>query len=233
MAIAEDVFSQVAAFMDDPERDIMTDSYLAPFLNLCNQRLYQNVFANPNIQGAKFYVVLPNIPAGTNSLKPYMADGMPLAMLTNIFSMKEKPSGTNDGNYREMRLMQDLPVPVITDERMFNGFYVPIQEDILLPGASQVLDIKIFGEFKPLPIIDGNTPILPNTEQILTHWVCEIVGMTRGATPTFISFHGGERIKATDELFNALIMDIQSIPYQQRPFNNQSNWFGTFNTGGF
>lgn len=225
MATANDVFSQVAAFMDDPERDICTDSYLTPFLNLCNRRLYENVYANPNIQGAKMKVILTNIPAGTTSLASYLTDGNTLELLTNIFSMREKPTGTDDSNYRPMQVLQDIPIPLTSNTQLFNGIYVQAENDIMLPGASQALDIRIFGEFKPVVIVDGQTPILPSTDVILTHWVCEVVGMSRGATAAFISYHKQEKEQSIAELFNALIMDIQVISVQQRPFNNQSSSF--------
>lgn len=226
MATAGDVFDGVAALMDDPEKDVMTVGYLTPFVNLCNKRLYENIFANPNIQGAKGAVVLVNVPAGTTSLSNYITQsGASLELLTNIFSFREKPTGTSDDNYVPMSRRQDIPIPFQDFNQNFNGIYVQTKEDILIPGASQALDFRIFGEFKPVTITSENTPILPSTDVILIHWVCEVVGMTRGATKEFIAFHEGEKSQAIDELFNALILDIQSIPVRQRPFNNQSCGF--------
>lgn len=225
MATAGDVFATVASFMDDPERDVFTDSYLIPFLNQCNKRLYENVYANPNIQGAKLKVILNNVPQGTTSLASYLTEGNVLALLTNIYSLREKPAGTSDSNYREMQVRQDIPVPLSDNQQLFNGIFVQAENDIMLPGASQALDFRVFGEFKPSTITDGETPILPSTDVILVHWVCEVVGMSRGSTREFIAYHRGEKDQAISELFNALIMDIQSISVQQLPFDNQASSF--------
>lgn len=221
MSTAGDVFSLVASFMDDPERDVMTDSYLQPFVQQAQFRLYQNVYANPNIQGAKQAVVLVNVPAGTTSLASYLTTT--LALLSNIFDMREKPTGTSDENYRQMMPSQDIAIPLSDNQQLFNGIYVIAKDDILLPGASQALDIRVFGEFRPIVIVDADTPILQFSETILAHWVCELVGMSRGSTASFIAYHKSEKEQAIAELFNSLIMDIQVIPTQQRPFNTSGS----------
>jgi hypothetical protein len=93
-----------------------------------------------------------------------------------------------------------------------------------LPGSTQALDFRIFAEFRPIPIVDATTPILKFSETILAHWTCELVGMSRGATPAFIAYHQKEKDQAIAELFNSLIMDIQEIPSQQRPFNTSGSF---------
>jgi len=224
MSTAGDVFDLVAAMMDDPEQDVNTPDYLQPFLQQAQYRLYQNVYANPNIQGAKQAIVLVNVPVGTTSLSSYVTGSGDLAMMSNIFDMREKPTGTGDENYRAMLPSQDIAIPLSDNQQLFNGVYVIAKDDILLPGASQALDIRVFGEVRPIPIIDETTPILQFSETILAHWVCELVGMTRGATSAFISYHKNEKEQAIAELFNSLIMDIQSIPTQQRPFNTSGSF---------
>ncbi len=224
MSTAGDVFSLVAAMMDDPERDVMTDDYLQPFVQQAQFRLYQNVYANPNIQGAKSAVVLVNVPAGTTSLASYVTGTGSLALMSNVFDMREKPTGTSDSNYRPMMPSQDIAIPLSDNQQLFNGIYVIAENDILLPGASQALDIRVFAEFRPIPIVDQDTPILQFSETILAHWTCELVGMTRGATQAFIGYHKAEKEQAIAELFNSLIMDIQVIPTQQRPFNTSGSF---------
>lgn len=222
MSTAGDVYNLVAAFMDDPERDVATDSYLQPFVQQCHYRLYENIYSNPNIQGAKQIVVLVGVPGGTTSLKSYINNE--LKALTNIFDMREKPSGQSDNNYRQMMPSQDIAIPLSQDEQLFNGIYVVIQDDIILPGASQSLDIRVYGEFRPIPITSSDTPILQFSETILAHWVCELIGVTRGATPQWLAYHRGEKEQAIAELFNSLIMNIQEIPTQQRPFNTSGSF---------
>lgn len=220
---AGDVFSFVAAAFDDPEQDVFTDSYIRPFLQQANYRLFQNVFNNPNIQGAKGIVVVPDVPAGTTSLKKYLDKGGPLEMMAGIYSMREKPTGQTDDAYRPMKPAFDVPIttnPTIGSgtQLYFNGIYILTKGDIILPGANQALDMRFFASFKPVPIEDKDTPLIPDTMTILGHWVCEMLGPTRGATAEFMAYHQGNREQAIAELFNNLIMQMQEVSTQQRPF---------------
>ena len=222
MEQAGDVFSAVAAFLDDPEQDVMTDDYLRPFLNIACQRLFEQVYANPNINGARGIVVLPNVDAGTTNLAPFMEPGKPLSLLSGIFSMREKPTGTTDDQYRPMRMSYDMPIgPPLTASvgnlSNFNCIYIPIMGDILLPGASQALDFRIYGEFRPQQIKDKDSLLIPGTSTALQHWTTELVALTRGATD-IASYHKGERVNAVDAVFNSAIMHISEVPVQQRSY---------------
>lgn len=214
---AGDVFDIVAAFLDDPEKDFATEEYLRPFLQQAQRRLFENVFGNPNIGGAKGVVVLTSVAAGTNSLAAYQEDGQPLDGLVGVFSLKEKPTGQTDENYRPMRVVWEVPTAG-GGNPSFNEAYSMVGGVVTMPGASQDMDFKLFGEFKPGKIVDGGSVLLPNTATALAHWTAEMVAITRGATD-IAAYHKVERQIAVEELFNNLIMHIQETPNQQRPFD--------------
>jgi hypothetical protein len=153
-----------------------------------------------------------------------MADGQPLSNVTDLFDMTETPTGATDSQYRAVSPIQDIAIPLSDNQQLFNGAYAVMEDDIILPGASQALDIRVLGEFRPVPIINADTPIIKFSETILAHWVCEMVGASRGATPAFMAYHLSSREQAIAELFNSLIMDIQQIPSQQRPFNTSGSF---------
>lgn len=229
MATAGDVVTSVAALMDDQVGDEYDFTYLQPFIQQCNYRLFQNIFGNPNVPGAKLVALLVNIPAGTTSLNDYMQTGQPLSLLSQIFDIREKPTGTGQSAYRPMQLAMDIPIMPDTPQD-FNGIYVLGEDNILLPGASQALDIRVWGEFKPTPITASDTLLLPDTDVILVHWVCELASVIRGTTPEFTAYHRAEKQAAIDELFNNIIMKLQEIPFQQRSYNRgSSGWNYLYN----
>src|SRR5579872_7109445 len=134
-----------------------------------SQESLQNfLFNNPNIGRLKSVVVLQNVPAGTTSLASIglFDSGGQLELLTDILTMREKKAGDNDINYLAMEEKEDVPVLA---QYQWNSMYVFTGNDILLPGATQNLDIRIFGSFSVPPITSGDSPIMPKSEIVLKY----------------------------------------------------------------
>lgn len=163
---AGDIAKVASALAGDPNGDYTTEEFYVPLLQFVQDRVVNQIFANPNITRLKLAIVIPNVPAGTTDLSKYFDPkaAPSLALLEEIVSIREKPAGADDSQYQLMTGSNDLPIRVQTG---FNGSYVWEGDNILLPGALQATDIRIFGMFDVQPIKDGESPTIPKARAIL------------------------------------------------------------------
>lgn len=217
---AGDIFAQARWWAGDPNGDYTTAAYLTPPLNTVQDDLIAEILQNPNISRLRFAVVLPNVPAGTTSLRPWF-DGTnepSLALLKEITSLREKPTGAPDAQYQDMSKLNDLPVRTPVG---YNSNYVFTGDDIQLPGATQALDIRVWGVFDPAKIIDGNTPVIPNCRVAL------VLGLAAAAAEGHGNDKKAERLnqKYEDQKFNLLnniMLEMQFEETRQRAYGELS-----------
>lgn len=210
MATAGDIFNAVRILVDDWEGDYATDEAQAPLLQLVQEALVQVIHANPNVGKYKSVVVLPAVPASTTSLAAYFATGQPLVGLDEIVSMKEKVSGTPDYQYQNMEKRNDPPTLQPWD---YNQFFSFNGSNITLPGATQALDLRIFGEFTPQPITSKDSPVLPGAQAYLKLATAAFVARAHGNKELSADYMGqanGQRAA----ILNAIVMEMQATPLQ-------------------
>ena len=220
MTTAGQVFIQVRTLVDDDDQDFTTPDYLAPKVQMAQDKLVLNVLANPNMGALKVEVVLPSVPQGTKSLKNYFdpADpsGGPLALLTDIISLRERPaSGSqNEQDWVAMDMVPDLPA---TQPTSFNRVFVWNLDDIRLLGCDQATDIRVFGKFTPKFITDEKSLVVPNTGVILAYDAASIIAYARG-NPALGAVYSGQARALTDSLFANAIMAQQAMRIRMKPF---------------
>lgn len=219
MLKASQIFSGVRALVDDPEMDYATDDALAPLLQIAIESLVNACLNNPNIGRMKAIVEVANVPAGTKSLKDYFAAGKALELLETIVSMKEKATGADQATYLRMDPVIDLPVVA---QLNFNGVYVETGDDILLPGASQALDFRIFGTFDPAVIKNGDSPVIPGTSLILKLNTAALISRPHGNTDLATDYAQQAELERR-RWMNHLIMEMQNEPTRQRAFGRGSS----------
>jgi hypothetical protein len=216
MKKASDVFGEVRALIGDPEGDWATDDHQLPFLRLAIDTLVNDMLENPNIGRYKTVVEIPNLAAGERSLGAHFASGGQLAGLKLVLSMKEKAAGADESQYTPMIAVSDIP----TDVRGLgiNRFFRFDGDDIHLPGASVALDVRIFGEFDPAPVTDGDSPILPNSLHLLKLATASLVA----------GDHGNRRMeekyaamyeRALGNRLNHIVMEMQGTPVRPRAYS--------------
>lgn len=222
--LAGQVFAKIRPLVDDDIIDFTTVDYLVPRLQLALDRLVQDLLNNPNMGSLKTVVVLPNVPLGTTSLANYFnpndASGGPLALLSDIISLRERPSqgSRNEQDWVEMDPVPNLPAMQPT---AFNRVYVWTLEDIKILGADQAVDIRVFGKFTPVAIQDEQTAIPPNTDAILAYRTASIIAKSRGNAQLGQDYAATAK-ELMDSLLANTIMNQQAMRVRMKPFRTFS-----------
>lgn len=221
MALARQVFPKIAALLDDDDRDFATDQYLVTKLQLALDKLVLRCLNNPNMGTLKTVVELPNVPAGTRSLRAYFEAGNattngPLALLSDLIDVRERPAA-GSRNEQDWIMMDPVPNLPAVQPTSFNRVFLYTYDDIKLLGADQAVDMRIFGKFTPTAIKDGDTPVPPNCDAILAYGAAAIVANARR------DYALGDRYESVssgliDDLFANAIMMQQAMRIRMKPF---------------
>lgn len=213
MVKASDVFASTRDLVDDLEQDYATDAYLQGKANLAQKELVLRLSQHASITRYKTAVVLANVAAGTTSLKEKFAAGKPLELLSEIISLREKPAGSDDANYQEMGEREVPPSSLAPND--YNMFYTFTGDDILLPGASQALDMRFYGAFDPKPITSPDSAILPGSDVVMIYLTAAITARSHGNKELAKDLHGKYE-ELLDALMNNIIMESQMQPSRPR-----------------
>lgn len=218
MYTAGQVFTQIRSLVDDDLGDFTTNDYLVPKLQIALDWLVVRLLNNPNMGSLKTEVILPSVPTGTRSLSSYFVTGGPLATLTEVISIKERPSGgtRTEMDWVEMDEVPNLPATLATS---FNRVYVWTLDDIKLLGADQATDLRIFGKFTSQAIKDPTTPIPPNVGVILAYKAASVISKPRG-NMVLGNDYAKEADNLVDSLFCTTIMNQQGMSVRMRPFSS-------------
>ncbi|SRR6266566_2233461 len=215
------VTAQVAALLDDPGRTFATDDYLVPYVQLTQDQLEQEALQNPNLGNMVTTVIIPAVPAGTFDLQDYFTPGQPLELLIDIISMKERTVGglRQEQDWNFMSRVNDIPTiqPVA-----FNSYFAIRDNTVVLSGADQDMDLRIFGKFKPQPLASGNSVIVPNTSPILSFGAAALVSMARG-NDTMANWYEKKRIDAQDGFMSNAIMEMQATRIRMRSYSGRGS----------
>lgn len=220
---AEYVFNQVSSLLDDPEKGFCTDDYLVPFLQSSQDDLVVSVLNHANLGRMKFEVTLGAVAAGAQSLGQYFESGQPLETLEQILAIWEKPAGAAESQFTRLNPVL-LPSQFQTGQSL-NRVYTFTGSNVLIPGANQSLDFKVYGAFKPSTIRDNSTALVPGTESILKYGVCAAVSRARGSRASASDFDE-LRIYQQSSLFNNWMMQQQKINVRSRRFREDYWSFG-------
>lgn len=199
---------QTAALLDDPKQTWATNEYLVPLMALAQDQLVEDVLKIPDLGELTGAVVLEDVPANTTSIN---ADGFvtpELALLTSVISVKERSiNGRTESDWQEMN--ECLDVPTFTPGP-FNRYYSFDGYSIKLQGATQVLDIRIFGKFRPSDITNPGSVIVPNISPILVYATAELVSLSR-RDYEFADRMAQRRLAAQATYISNIILEKQAI----------------------
>src|SRR6266700_3195643 len=221
MADTAGYVAKLAAWLaGDPNMDYAKEAFWVPGLQIVQDEIISELYQNPNIARLKFAVVLPNVAAGTTDLKPWFTgDNEPsLALLKSIVSLREKPTGANDAKYQDLTIADDLPVRT---QVSYNSEYVWTGDTILLPGATQALDIRVWGVFDVVKIVGGDSPIIPNCRDALTKGLAVALSEAHG-NDTKIERLSKKFADAKFNLLNNIMLEMQIEESRQRPYGELS-----------
>lgn len=223
MQTAGYVFDQVRSLMDDQEGQVATDDYLRPFLQMALDDLQAICLNDPNIGQIKASVVIPAVPAGTQSLAPELLPSGKLALLSDPIELRERKVGDQDSNYVRM-IPYGVPLPN-SSQQSLNRFYTFTGTDIILPGSSQDEDIWVWGAFKPAPIKDKDTPLIPDTEIILKYGAAKLAFGSRGNVAREAKMEAYQ-MQVQSAWMRTLYKIQQSIRVVNRPWRPKTQfWF--------
>lgn len=217
--LAKYVFDQIRPLLDDARGGFATDTYLAPFVNLAQDMLIQDVLNIPDLGQLTAVVVLPNVPAGTDDLQSYFEAGNELELLTGLLTMKERPvSGSRqEQDWVRMNPVHDLPT--ITPSS-FNSFYHFTGDSIHLPGADQTMDLRVYGKFQPQPVKDATSPVVPSVTPILTFGAAALAALSRGNTELADRFDK-MRLAVQQSYLTNQIMELQAVRVRLGSFSGR------------
>jgi hypothetical protein len=223
---AGDLVPLVRDNVEDPFGDFTPDDYVYRRLQMAQNALRTAVLENPNIGALLSTVELPNIPAGTRSLSSYFATGQPLAGLLELHYMRERAAGgpRTEADYVRMEERNELPAQVAGS---FNEVFVVVPDDVLLLGATQTLDIKIFGKFLPGAIVGENSYVHPGTDTYLAFKAAALIaGIRMGMQSGIYQLNEMEAQKALDGYFRHIIMEKQKVPVRMKGFSRLGRFLG-------
>lgn len=217
---AGEIAKQAVYLVGDPNGDYTSESFVTTAIQLAQDDLMNYLYSNPNLSRGKMALVLPAVAAGTQSLSDYFTGKKEpsLALLKDIVSVREKPAGSNDAQYTQLAERNEIPV---VQPLPYNNVYVWVGDNILLPGASQALDIRIWGTFEPQTITGYESPVLPNCK----------VPLVWGTAAMLAEGHSNdeklERLNKKYEdtrfdLFNNIMLEMQFELSRQRAYGELS-----------
>lgn len=214
MAKAGDIFNAVRALVDDPDGDYATDEIQVPLLQLALDELKDALYGNPNVGKYKAVVIIPNVTAGTTSLKAYMGSGQPLELLEDIISMSERKAGDPDWAYTPMERRTD---PIIATQSGSNIYYSFTGDDIILPGSTNAEDFRIFGTFAPQTIANKDSALPPKAEAHLKYATAALVARSH-SNKELATDYIAKADHALMALFTNIILEQQLIPTRSIAF---------------
>lgn len=216
------ILPKIRSLVNDPQGQFVTADYVLPLVQLSLDLLTQEVLTNPNMETLCAIVVIPNVPAGTTSLQSYFAAGHPLELLTNIVSMKERPS---QGSRQEQDwiMMDESFDPPTINSSAFSRFYTFTPGvTILIPPADQIEDFRIFGKFQTVPLTSMDSPIPPGINPILEFRTGALIAASRGNAQLKVDYNTWADRAQSSYVAN-LIMEMQKIVTRQQPFSGRSS----------
>jgi hypothetical protein len=216
MLKASVVFTNIRSLIEEEDNEELTDALLVPHVNMAQQALILKVLANPNIERMKTVVIVPNIVAGTKDLSAQFDTGKLLELLTGVISMRERQAGTDDSQF--LTMVTDIDLPSVVQSN-FNRCYQFTGSTIVMPGATQALDFRVYGTFEPAPVKDGDSPMVPNTSLIISHMAA--AKLCRPHNKELATDLRAEADIYAKQFMNLLIMEIQEESIRQQSFRGR------------
>lgn len=217
---ANQALPKIRSLVSDPQGQFVTESYALPLMQLALDLLTQDVLGNPNMDMLCAIVILPAVPLQTTSLATYFSAGQPLELLTNIISMKERASGGSRQEQDWMLMNEALDPPTI-GQSAFNRFYTFTGSTILMPGADQATDLRIFGKFNTVPLTSGESPMPPNISPIIEFRTGALIATARG-NAALKNAYDTYADRAQSSYVANVIMEMQKTKTRQRSFSGRS-----------
>lgn len=194
--------------------------YVLPFLQLTQDQLELECLQNPELGNLETVVIIPNVPAGTVDLTDYFTgEDAALATLIDVITMKERASsGTRQEiDFNNMIKVRDIPTIAPS---AFHSYFSVRDNTIVLSGADQAVDLRIFGKFKPAVLKDENSPIVPNTSAILVFGTASLIAVSRG-NETMYKIYEKKRLDAQQSFIANAIMELQSVRTRMRSYSGR------------
>jgi hypothetical protein len=176
---------------------------------------------NPELGALTTVVVLSDVPEGTPNLSAYFDAGQPLELLVEVIAMKERAAGGNRQEIDWMPMTRTLDLPTITPAA-FSSYYSFNETTINISPAGQNTDIRIYGKFKPAPIVTGDSPIVPNTSPILAFGAAALVAMSRG-NEAMVNMYESKRLAGQQSFICDAIMNQQHIRTRMLSWSGRGN----------
>ncbi|MDP9160470.1 MAG: hypothetical protein M3O09_09615 [Acidobacteriota bacterium] len=223
---AKDIAKVAAALAGDPNGDYCKFEFYQPLLQIVQDDLMNDIYANQDIARNKQAVVLANVPAGTQNFSAWFngTNTPSISGLKQVISIREKKAGAAESSYLDMFPADDLPVSYAATG--FNAKYVWTGDNILVTGANQALDMRIWGEWEPQVIVSEQSPVLPNSRICLTWGLAAAISEAHGNDQKATRFKT-EYEATKSQLFRNFMLEMQKENVRQRAYGQGggTGWF--------
>ncbi len=186
--------------------DVYSDTVLMPLINSAYRKVQRKLLdtGSPTMTGVHFY---PGVAVSTTILSDSSAPQLPDDFLAPRM-LWEKPTGTVDINYRQLSQSDNIES---TPQLGFNYQYSWRREMIIMPGATQVLDLKLryFRSLYPVQSADAQFLIRGSADAI-GYYTAAIAANSR-SSPQAATF------QAMAETHILELCDVQAHSGQYRP----------------
>lgn len=221
---AKDSISSISQLVGDPFQDWCTSEYALPFMRTAQKGLINTLISNPVLNRAVALIDVPSIGVGTRDLSALFLPGAQLELLEDPITLWERPiTSANEDDWSEMYV---TPVPMPSNPRAYNKTYTWTGATLLVPGADQDLQLRVYGEFKPSPLTTEDSPLIPGTSTLIEFKTAELICRPRGARQLAEDYKLDFELQV-ESYINRIVMRMQAAPIRQKSFSGRGRTFRT------
>lgn len=210
--------AQAAALLGDPSQTWATNDYLKAYMQLAQDRIVEDVLKIPDLGALTDTVIISDVPIQTYDLSAYSAEGSGgvLEQLSEVISIKERATSVRDELHWQMLLpARDIPT---FQTGPFNGYYSVNGSLIRLPGANQLIDLRIFAKFTPAVIVNGDSVIQQGIAPAVSLKTAAYVARSRG-NRELANDYMAEAEAAQESYLCNMIMEMQAVRLRMRSYS--------------
>lgn len=207
--------------------DVYSDTVLIPMVNSAYRKVQRKLLDTGSPTMSEVYVYSA-LPVDTEILSDSSDPQLPIDFLAPRL-LWEKPTGTSDVNYQKIQPADNIES---TPQLGFNWVYSWRSEKIILPGATQVLDLKL-RYFRALERVTSSDSqfLIRGSDDALAYYTAALAANSR-SSPQAGTFQGLADA-AILELCDMQAHSSQYRPRRRMPYGGRSGRGGSRNGWGW
>jgi hypothetical protein len=216
---ANDSILSIQGLVGDPNGDYATPEYVLGYMRTAQKGLINTLLSLPTLGRAVMLVDVPSIGAvGVRDLSALFLPGGLLELLEDPIQLWERD--TNSSNEDDWSEMSPTYVPSPRNPGSLNRVYTWTGSTLLVPGADQDLQLRVYGAFKPSPLVAVDSPMVPGTDTCIEFKTAELICRVRGAR-ALAADHRADFDLQVEGYVNRIVQHLQAAPIRQKSFSGR------------